>query len=103
MVRMPRRRAVRTTRRAISPRLATRREPIIVSHPEYAEARRFGNGRVQAGRDRQAQYVAGLDRVDDPVVPQPGAGMVGIALFLVALANRRLECRLLRCAPALAL
>ena len=47
--------------------------------------------RVQRGGERQAQHVAGLAGIDDAVVPQPRRGVIGIALVLVLLADRRLE------------
>src|SRR5260221_9764783 len=59
-------------------------------HPKYAELRFFDRG-VERGRDRQAQQAARVGRVDDAVVPQPRAGVVGVALGLVLLADRFLE------------
>src|SRR3712207_4064488 len=84
-------------RHAISPRFAMSSEEIIPnpprppSHPEHAEARVLGNGCVQARRESETQHVARLDRIDDPVVPQPCGRIISIALILVALADRRLE------------
>src|SRR5438067_8263986 len=47
--------------------------------------------RVQAGRQRQAQHVAGLDGIEDSVIPQPRRSMIRIAFVLVFLANGSLE------------
>ncbi len=43
----------------------------LVLHPEYAEGRRLDR-RVERRRDAQAQRRAGIERIDDAVVPQPG-------------------------------
>src|SRR3546814_1087428 len=117
IARMPIAFAVRMIRRAISPRVAMRRDDIMTStppppscgrspspcrgglcsaflsssHPEQAEARVRGDRGIEAGGNGEAEHVAGLDRVDDPVVPQPGGGVVRIAFVLVALADRGLE------------
>src|SRR5688572_18072801 len=91
MVRTPRRRAVRMMRRAISPRLAMSRESIIALHPEQAEARALGDGGVEGGGEGQPQDVAGLGRVDHPVVPEPSGGVVGVAFRFIAGADGRLE------------
>src|SRR5690606_19491310 len=70
-VAMPSRCAVRMTRAAISPRLATSSLSIIRSHPEDAEATAAGDGLGVDGRERHAQHGAGVARVDDPVVVEP--------------------------------
>src|SRR5262249_20823605 len=49
------------------------------------------------------EYCAGVDRVDDAVVPDARGGIVGMALALVLLADRRLERFVIRGAPAAAL
>src|SRR5205085_1759151 len=78
----------------ISPRLATSTvvnispsDPAL--HPEDAVAERgeLGPG---ARRERESQHVAGPHRVDDAVVPQPGGGVVRVALLLVLRPHRRL-------------
>ena len=68
------------------------------SHPEHAELRRLDR-RVQRGGERQRQHARVSRRVDDAVVPQPRGGVVGVALRLVLLADRRLERLLLLGAP----
>src|SRR5712672_1481599 len=109
---MPRRRAVRMIRQAISPRLAMRmvlniareisavgfaptnntlswpglsrtspamtrrRSSISVpSHPENSELGLLDR-RIEACRDGQRQQAAGVDRIDDAVVPQARAGII---------------------------
>src|SRR4051794_16765207 len=86
--RMPRRRNVRTTRTAISPRLATStvENTSAPLHPEDAVGDRAEGG-VRARRQSQAEHVARLERVDDAVVPQPRRRVVGVPLPLVLLAD----------------
>src|SRR5262245_22921550 len=106
-VRRPMRLAVRMIRQAISPRLAinslSKGRPVDTSHPEDAEAGRLGRRRVEAGREREAEHRAGVGRVDHAVVPQPRGGVIGMALLLVLLADRRLERPVVGRAPAPAL
>src|SRR5882762_1205561 len=87
--------AVRMIRQAISPRLATRslwkRRADDTSHPENAEAGRLRRRRIHAGGERQSQHGAGVGRIDDAVVPDARARVVGMTLLLVLLADRRLE------------
>src|SRR4029077_10798254 len=73
------------------------------SHPEDAEPRGPARRGIQPGRERQAEHGAGVDRVDDAVVPDARAGIIGMALTLVLLADRRLERFVIRGAPASAL
>src|SRR5690348_6316916 len=100
MERIPRRRRVRMTRQAISPRFATSTvlntgtlpapwvAPVLAvagsvvvcmviagSHPEEAEG---GLRQGAAGDDvkRQAQDGARIGRIDDGVIPQPRGGVV---------------------------
>src|SRR5688572_7914031 len=68
------------------------------SHSEYAEAG-FWNGLPQLDAQSQRQAHARVDRVDDTIVPEPRGGVIGIALRLVLLANRRLERRFFVAAP----
>src|SRR5277367_3062018 len=78
---MPSRRQVRMMRTAISPRLATRREPIIASHP--VDGSMFGQ--IDLARregEAETQHVTGLPRLDDPVVPKSGGRVIGRALLL---------------------
>src|SRR5258708_13186741 len=90
MVVSPRRRAVRAMRQTISPRLATSIRRIIGSHPEHAEA--GGSGFLGARqRECQSQNSAGVERVDDAVIPQPRRGVVRVSLPLELLSNGRLE------------
>src|SRR5689334_4875237 len=68
---MPSAAQVRNTRRAISPRLATRMFAITVApalHPEDAIALRPLDRCVVDGGQAQAEHGAGVARVDDPVV-----------------------------------
>ena len=57
--------------------------------------RRRTDRRVEARGNRQRQDQAGVGRVDDAVVPEPRAGVIGVALGLVLGADRRLELLLL--------
>src|SRR5262249_50203467 len=79
------------TRTAISPRLATRTlSKVTASHPEHA----VGDGlerRLPDDRKRQPEHGSGVGGVDHPVIPEPGSGVVGIALMLVLRADGRLE------------
>src|SRR5574343_487131 len=70
-------------------------------HPEDAELGFFGRG-VHRGGEAQAEHAAGVGRIDDAVVPEAGGGVVGVALGLVLLADRRLEGFFLFGAPGLA-
>src|SRR5690242_6075676 len=89
---MPSAFAVRMMRRAISPLLAMSRLSIIAtSHPKEAETRPFGDRCIQAGGKSKAQHITRLARIDDAVVPETCSGVIGIALGLVAGADRRLE------------
>src|SRR5258705_8054112 len=87
-------RSVRMTRTAISPRLATRTVlkvlKVIASHPEYAVGDRLERG-LSDDRQRQPQHSSGVGGIDDPVIPEPGGGGVGIALAFVLFADPRLE------------
>src|SRR3712207_9595032 len=60
------------------------------SHPEDAVAE-LAQRRVGTRREGQPEHGAGLGGVDDAVVPQPGGGVVGVALGLVLVADRLLE------------
>src|SRR4029453_3896724 len=68
----------------------------------HAELRRRDRG-VEGGGDAQPQRHAGVSRIDDAVIPQPGAGVIGMALVLVLIADRRLEGLLFLRAPGLPL
>src|SRR4051812_26893647 len=59
-------------------------------HAEYAEAPLLDR-RVHRCRDGQAEYATRVGRVDDAVVPQPRAGVIGMTLALVLVAHGRLE------------
>src|SRR3954471_9923327 len=117
---MPRARRVRITRTAISPPFATstgenisapprtpdeRRSRSLGmsdsavrsstadptrSHPEDAEGRVAQRG-VRGDRQRQAQDRAGVGGVDHAVVPDPGGGVVRVALGLVLRPDPLLE------------
>src|SRR5271170_3882842 len=66
-------RAVRITRTAISPRLATRSLCILISpsHAEDAETVPAADRRGVGGGEGHPEYVPGSARVDHPVVVQP--------------------------------
>src|SRR5690242_16032068 len=121
---MPISRSVRMTRTAISPRLATRtvsntvtapnrgyarkttrtyvrKSPWRPSHPEDAVADVVEGG-AGAGGQRETEHAAGVGGVDHAVVPEPGGGVVGVALLLVLVADRRLERLFLLGRPVLA-
>src|SRR5262249_58771336 len=68
-----------------------------------AERRRLRRRRIEPGGERKSEHGAGIGGVDDAVVPDAGAGVVGVALLLVLLADRRLEGLLVGGAPAAAL
>src|SRR5580704_3083803 len=93
---MPSCRAVRTIRQAISPRLAIRILLNILwhvdaaSHPENSKLRLLDR-RIEAGRNGQRQQAAGVRRIDDAVVPQARARVIGMALRFVLGADRRPE------------
>src|SRR3954454_5161942 len=100
---MPISRKVRITRTAISPRLATSTVSNMSwpLHPEDAVADVFHGG-VGAGGERQAEDGAGLCGIDHAVVPEPGGGVVRVALRLVLVADRLLEGFLVLGRPLLA-
>src|SRR5919107_1422857 len=109
IVRIPRRLAVRMMRQAISPRLAMRTEgrlsftiALFPLHSEDAEAG-LRHRRVERCRKRQSQDTSRLGGQDDPVVPESGCGIIGAALLLIPVSNRRLESFFLFSAPALPL
>src|SRR5262245_46917521 len=59
----------------------------VVSHAEDTEGGRR-DGRVECCRDAEGERVAGLERIEDAVVPEARGGVVGAALGLV-LGERR--------------
>src|SRR6202162_4600279 len=75
-----------------------RRTTFDPSHPKHPKPRPR-NGRVQRCRERQRQHAARLRRRQNPVVPQPRRGVIGIAFRLVLLADRLLEFFLLHPRP----
>src|SRR5262249_44853252 len=99
---MPRRRSVRMIRTAISPRLATSTLSKIVtwSHPEDAVGHRL-HRRLADETERQAEHVARVAGLDDPVVPQPRRRVVRVTLAFVLITDRRLELLLVLDAPRL--
>src|SRR6476619_4760375 len=94
-------------RTAISPRLATSRQSkrglvrseLMPSHPEDAVARRRQRCAARSRREPQAEHSAGIGRIDNAVVPEPGGGVIRRALLLVLGANRRGERLLLLARP----
>src|SRR3954471_22249823 len=67
-----------------------RRTPGRGLHPEDAEPG-LRNRRVQRGLEPDREDAAGVERVDDAVVPQPRGGEVGRPFTLVCLEDGRLE------------
>src|SRR6185436_18129208 len=67
---------------------------IVVSsrglHPEDAESR-FGDRCVEGGFEPEGQDAPGIERVDDPVVPEAGGREVRRTFPLVGFEDRRLE------------
>src|SRR5688500_6665805 len=96
---MPRARAERMIRSAISPRLATSRVLLVMSHPEDAVGGIGERAGLCGDREPHAEHPAGVSGVDDAVVPQPGGGVVRRPLPLVLVEDRGLELRLLVLAP----
>src|SRR5690606_27188173 len=70
-------------------------------HPENAETSGF-QGRIERGREAEAERHAGIQRIDDAVIPQPCRRVVGMPLLFVLVADRRLEAFLLLGRPVLA-
>src|SRR5687768_13646834 len=68
------------------------------SHAEDAELRLL-EGCIGRGREGEAEDAASVGRIDHAVVPEARAGVVGVALALVLLADRRLELLLFRGGP----
>src|SRR5690348_824230 len=95
------RRSGRLSVTVATPRASCETSTAPMSHPEDPEMGLF-NGRVEARRNRHCQHAARVLRIDDAVVPQPGAGIIGMALAFVLLADCRLEAVLLRLGPGLA-
>src|SRR5882724_13232859 len=88
---MLKRRSVRMTRTAISPRFAIRTLlNTRASHPEDAVASGVERGVCRHGQG-QAEHPAGVGGVDDPVVPEPRCRVVRVALRLVLVADGLLE------------
>src|SRR5580704_13164479 len=89
-VRMPRRRALRKMRQAISPRFATSRLLINVPSPAALHAEHTVRGAllgcVAHRRQRQRQDPSGIGGIDHAIVPQARRGVVGMSLALVLLA-----------------
>src|SRR3546814_3707292 len=70
-------------------------------HPKNAEAGGFGR-RVECCRDAEPERHAGIERIDDAVVPQPGRRIIGMALLLILGADRSLESLLVVRRPVVA-
>src|ERR1700712_2722835 len=76
-------RAVRMTRAAISPRLATSRRVMGMlsrSHSEDAETTASGDGPGMGGGQGHAEHRAGVTGIYDPVVVQLGRDEEGVGL-----------------------
>src|SRR5690606_2387653 len=72
----------------------------IQLHPENAETGGL-YGRVERGRNTEAERHAGIQRVDDAVIPQPRRCIVRVPLLLILGADRRLEALFLLGRPVL--
>src|SRR5690348_11467042 len=59
---------------------------VLLSHAEDAE-RRLGDRRVERGREAEREDAPRVERVDDPVVPEPRGGVVRAPLAVVGLAD----------------
>ena len=97
---MPRRRAVRDD--AAGDLAAVGDQDLVGTSPHHIRKtpKRVGSsGAFSAAESARPSTRARVGRVDDAVVPQPGGGVVGMALRLVLRADRRLE-GLLVLAPA---
>src|SRR5690242_7981533 len=70
-------------------------------HPENAEARGLDRP-VEGSRNREPEHAARVGGVDDAVVPQACARVIGMALALVLRADRRLERLLVLVGPGAA-
>src|SRR5208283_3301803 len=68
----------------------SRASGVAASHPEHAEARCLDR-RIEGCGDAKTQHHAGLGRIDDAVIPNPRARIIGMRLALESLADRRLE------------
>src|SRR5215472_736530 len=68
-------------------------------HAENAKDR-LVDRTIEGCRNRKGEYLARVGGIDYAVVPQPGAGVVGVAFALVLLTYGSLECKLFIAAPA---
>src|SRR5690606_29145885 len=59
-------------------------QPFRRLHPEHAKAG-WLDRRVEGGRHRESEHAAGIGRIDDAVVPQPGGGIPRAALVFILL------------------
>src|SRR5579872_7142692 len=93
------RRAVLTTRQAISPRLAMRTlsnmglfltDAARSLHSEKSEFCRTDRS-VERRRERKAEHPPTLRRIDDAVVPETGGSVIRTSLAFVLLADRPTE------------
>src|SRR5690349_20775670 len=57
------------------------------SHSEDAVALGFRRGAVRSYMKREAEHAAGVERVDDAIVPQARGGVIGMALGFVLVAD----------------
>src|SRR5262245_10092559 len=76
---MPISRQARITRTAISPRFAIRMRSNMSSHAENAEPR-LGQGGAERHRERQAERISCLDRIQHAIVPEARRRIVRAAL-----------------------
>src|SRR5208282_2492949 len=83
-----------------TPRLSAESRRALMSHPEHAEAGGLDR-RIEAGRDRHGEHAACFLGVDHAVIPKPRAGVIGVALGLVLLADGGFESFLVLLAPFL--
>src|SRR5690554_6718416 len=92
---MPSSRQARRTRTAISPRLAIRILWKVFTAPPGSHAKNaepaLEAGRVQGYRQGQCKHMARFRRIDDPVVPQAGGGVIRAALGFIFFENGLLK------------
>src|SRR5882757_73535 len=60
---------------------------LIVSHPEHA-VMRFADRRIQRDADGHAERIAGIDGIEDAIVPHFRGGIIGALMAAVFLEDR---------------
>src|SRR4051794_13705764 len=64
---------------------------LIASHPEHAVMRPVDR-RIQRDADRNAKRIAGIDGIQNAIVPQFGGGIIGALVAAVFLQDRIADC-----------